>query len=63
MCPSNGKPCCSEVFGGLCAVKRILRMPLGATKGTFGLVCGSKFNDVGDEKMARNEEVEDKTKK
>ena len=38
-------------------------MPFGASKSAFGLVCGSKFNDIGDKEMARNEQVEDKTEK
>lgn len=53
--PSNGKPRRSEALSSLCAVGRVLRMPFGATQGTFGLVCGSKFDDIGDEEMARNE--------
>lgn len=61
--PSNGKPCCSEALSGLCAVRRILRMPFGTTKGTFGLVCGGKFDDISDEEMARNEQVENNTEK
>ena len=63
VCPRDSEPCCSEVLGGLCAVQRILRMPLGATKGTFGLMCSDKLDYVGDEKMARNEQVEDKAEK
>lgn len=63
MGPSNGKPRGSEALSGLCAVRTILRMPFGATKSTFGLVCGGKFNDVGDEEMARDEQVEGKTEK
>ena len=36
-------------------------MPLGATKGTFCLVCRDKFDDVGGEKMTRNKQVENET--
>ena len=36
-------------------------MPFGATKSIFGLVCGGKFNNIGDKEMARNEQIEDKT--
>ena len=61
--PSNGKPRRSEALSGLCAVGRILGMPFGATNGTFGLVCGSKFDDVGNKEMARNQQVENKTEK
>lgn len=53
--PSNGKPSCSEAFSSLRAIPRILRIPFSATKGTFCLMCGGKFDDVGDEEMARNE--------
>lgn len=55
--PSNGKPCRSKALSGLCAVQNILRVPFGATKGTFGLVCGGKFDNIGDEEMARDEQV------
>ncbi len=61
--PSNGKPRGSEAPSGFRAVRRILRMPFGATKRTFSLVSGGKFDDVGDEEMARNEQVENKTEK
>ena len=61
--PRDSEPCCSEVLGGLYAVQRILRMPLGATEGTFGLMCGDKLDYVGDEEMARNKQVEDKAEK
>ena len=61
MDPSNDKPCKSKVFGRLCTVWKILRRPLGTTKRAFGLMCGGKLDDVGDEEMARNEQVEDKT--
>ena len=47
--PSNSKPGRSEALGGLCPVRRILRMAFGATKGAFGLVCSGKFDDVGNE--------------
>ena len=62
MGPSNGKPCRSEALSGLPAVWMILGMPFGATKGTFRLVSSGKFDDVGNEEMARNEEVENRTK-
>ena len=58
MGPSNDKPCCSKVLGGLCAARRFLRISLGATKGAFGLIRGDHFDNVGDEKMARNQQVE-----
>ena len=61
--PSNDKPCCSKVLGGLRTTRRFLRIPLRATKGTFGLVRGSHFDNVGDEKMARNKQVEDQPEK
>ena len=60
--PGNGIPCCSEAPSGFCAAKAILRMSFGATKGTFGLVCGGKLDDVGDQEMARSEQEENKTK-
>ena len=55
MGPSNGEPSRSEALGSLCAIRRILRMPFSATKCTFGLMRRGKFDDVGDEEMARNE--------
>ena len=61
--PSNGKPGGSEVFRGLCAVQNILGMPLGTPKNAFGLVCGGKLNDIGDEEVTRDEHVENKTEK
>lgn len=63
MGPSNDKPRRLEALSSLCAVRTILRMPFGASKSTFGLVCGGKFNDIGDKEMTRNEQVEDKTEK
>lgn len=59
--PSNGKPCRSEAFSGLCTVGTVLRVPFDATNGTFGLVRGGEFDNVGDEEMARNKQVENKT--
>ena len=63
MCPSNDKPCDSEAFGRLCTVWKVLRRPLGTTKRAFGLMCRGQLDDVGDEEMARNEQVEDKAEK
>ena len=63
MDPSNDKPCSSETFGRLCTVWKVLRRPLGTAKCAFGLMCGGKLDDVGDEEMARNDQVEDKAKK
>ena len=61
--PSDSDPCGPEALSGLCAIRGILGMPFGATNGTFCLVCGGELDDVGDEKMARNEEIENKTEK
>ena len=63
MGPSNGEPCCSKALSGLRAIRRILRMPFGATQGTFCLVRGGKLDDVSDEEMARNEQIKNKTEK
>ena len=62
MDPSNNKPYGPEVFSSLCAIWRILGIPLGTTKRTLGLVCGGKLNDVGDKEMTRNQQVENKAK-
>ena len=63
MDPSNDKPCDSEALGRLCAVWEVLRRPFGTTERAFGLMCGGELDDVGDEEMARNEQVEDKAEK
>ena len=63
MDPSNDEPCDSEALGRLCTVWEVLRRPLGTTKRAFGLMCGGELDDVGDEEMARNEQVEDKAEK
>ena len=63
MDPSNDKPCNSKALGRLCTVWKVLRRPLGTTKRAFGLMCGGKLDDVGDEEMTRNEQVENKAEK
>ena len=52
--PCDNKPCNSEVLCSLCAVRRFVRIPLGTTKCAFGLVCGGKLDDVGNEEMTGN---------
>ena len=61
--PSNNKPCRSKVLCGLRAARGFLRMPLGATKGAFGLIRGDHLNYVRDEKVAGNQQVENQPEK
>ena len=61
--PCNDKPCRSKVLCGLRAAHRFLRIPLGATKGAFGLIRGDHLNYVGDEKVTGNQQVENQPEK